>query len=72
VLGDVISKTAADEPWMDMIGNLQEVVLKKGETVRFDYRGYGLEWSSITHHHNQQTTPRNKAGSFGARCMRFK
>ena len=72
VLGDVMSKTAADEPWMDMIGNLQEVVLKNGETVRFDYRGYGVEWSSITHHHNQQTTPRNKAGSFGARCMRFK
>ena len=72
VLADVISSNAADEPWMDLIGNLQEVVLKKGETARFDYRGYGLEWSSIQHHHNQQTTPRNKAGSFGARCMRFK
>lgn len=72
VLGDKISTSAADEPWMDVIGNLQEVVLKKGETKRFDYRGYGTEWSSIQHHHNQQTTPRNKGGAFGARCMRFK
>ena len=73
VLADKISKTAADEPWMDLIGNLQEVVLKKAETTpRFDYRGYGVEWSSIQHHHNQQTTPRNKGGAFGARCMRFK
>jgi hypothetical protein len=72
VLGDVISKTAGDEPWMDLIGNLQEVVLKKGETNRFDYRGYGVEWQSIQHHHAQQTTPRFKGGAFGARCMRFK
>lgn len=72
VIGDVISKAPADEPWMDLVGNLQEAVLKKAETARFDYRGYGNEWSSITHHHNQQTTPRNKGGAFGARCMRFK
>jgi hypothetical protein len=72
VLGDLISKSAGDEPWMDLVGNLQEVVLKKGETIRFDYRGYGTEWGSITHHRNQQTTPRNKGGAFGARCMRFK
>ncbi len=72
--GDQMSKSAADEPWMDLLGNLHEVVLKKGaaETARFDYRGYGTEWSSITHHHNQQTTPRNKGGALGARCMRFK
>jgi len=74
VVGDQMVKTAGDEPWMDLLGNLQEVVTKKGaaETARFDYRGYGTEWSSITHHHNQQTTPRNKGGAFGARCMRFK
>jgi hypothetical protein len=72
VTADLISDAAADEPWMDLIGNLQEVVYKKGETKRFDYRGYGTEWSSIQHHHNQQTTPRNKGGSLGARCMRFK
>ena len=74
VAGDQMSKAAGDEPWMDLLGNLHEVVLKKGaaETARFDYRGYGTEWSSITHHHNQQTTPRNKGGALGARCMRFK
>ena len=72
VAGDHVAKAAGNEPWMDMIGNLQEVVLKKGETARFDYRGYGTEWSSIRHHRNQQTTPRNKGGAFGARCMRFK
>ena len=75
VLGDVITKTAGDEPWMDLIGNLQEAVIKKADgptPTRFDYRGYGVEWSSIQHHHNQQTTPRFKGGAFGARCMRFK
>jgi hypothetical protein len=72
VIGDTITKAAADEPWMDMIGNLQEVVLKNAETARFDYRGYGIGWASISHHRNQQTTPRSKGGSFGARCMRFK
>jgi hypothetical protein len=72
VAADAIAKAAGDEGWMDLIGNLQEVVLAKGETARFDYRGYGAAWASIQHHHNQQTTPRNKGGSFGARCMRFK
>jgi hypothetical protein len=75
VLGDKISASAGDEPWMDLIGNLQEAVLKKGDGVtpaRFDYRGYGVEYGSIQHHHNQQTTPRFKGGAFGARCMRFK
>ncbi len=72
VPGDVLNGPGGSGPWMDLIGNLQEVVLKKGETKRFDYRGYGTEWSSIVHHHNQQTTPRNKGGALGARCMRFK
>jgi hypothetical protein len=74
VPADVVAQGAGKEPWVDMIGNLQEVVLKKGtaETARFDYRGYGVEWRSIQHHHNQQTTARGKGGAFGARCMRFK
>jgi hypothetical protein len=72
IIADAVTKVAGDEPWMDMIGNLQEAVLKKSETVRFDYRGYGVEWSSIQHHHNQQSTARGKGGAFGARCMRFK
>ena len=63
---------AGTEPWMDMIGNLQEAVFKAGETQRFDYRGYGIAYGSIQHHKMQQTTPRYKGASFGARCMRFK
>jgi hypothetical protein len=72
IVADMMTKNAGDEPWMDMIGNLEEAVIKKGETIRFDYRGFGAEYGSITHHRNQQTTPRYKSGSFGARCMRFK
>jgi hypothetical protein len=55
-----------------MIGNLHEAVLKKGETQRFDYRGYGNEYTSIDYHTNQETTARMKGAAFGARCMRFK
>ena len=69
---DIISKNAGDEPWMDLIGNLHEAVLKGGETQRFDYRGYGHEYASVLYHKLQQTTPRAKGGSFGGRCMRFK
>jgi len=72
VAADVVVKTAGDEPWMDMIGNLQEVVTKRNETTRFDYRGYGVEYGSIVHHKNQESTPRMKSGALGARCMRFK
>jgi hypothetical protein len=72
VQADEIVKAPNAEGWRDMIGNLEEAVMKKGETTRFDYRGYGGEWGSITHHRNQQSTPRYKSGSFGARCMRFK
>jgi hypothetical protein len=72
VAADTIVKNAADEPWMDMIGNLQEIVTKRGETIRFDYRGYGGEYGSITHHKNQQSSPRYKSGAMGARCMRVK
>ncbi|MDB4942885.1 MAG: hypothetical protein JWP97_2419 [Labilithrix sp.] len=72
VAADRISSNPADEPWMDMIGNLQEVVMKRGETNRFDYRGFGLEFSSIQNHKTQQSTPRFRGGAFGARCMRFR
>lgn len=72
VQADALTQNAGDEPWMDIIGNLEEAVIKRGETTRFDYRGYGAEYGSITHHKNQQTTPRYKSGAMGARCMRFK
>ena len=69
---DAIAKNAGDEPWMDLIGNMHEAVMKSGETSRFDYRGYGHENTSILYHRAQFTTPRGKSGSIGGRCMRFK
>ncbi|MCA9586611.1 MAG: hypothetical protein KC657_14745 [Myxococcales bacterium] len=72
VPADVVRVNAGDEPWMDMIGNLEEAVIKKDETNRFQYKGWGVAWSSLTHHRNQISTARMKGGSFGARCMRFK
>jgi len=70
VPADTVAINAGDEPWMDLKGNLHEAVIKPDGL--FDYRGYGVAWSSIQAHRNQITTPRMKAGSFGARCMRFK
>ncbi len=71
VPADQVRINPADEPWMDLKGNLEEAVLRP-DTARFDYRGYGVSWGSIIHHRLQQTTPRMKGGSFGARCMRFR
>jgi hypothetical protein len=70
VPADAVAINAGDEPWMDLKGNLHEAVLEPDGT--FDYRGYGVGWSSLQAHRNQITTARMKAGSFGARCMRFK
>jgi len=70
VPADVVELTPGVEGWRDMKGNLMEAVLKPDNT--FDYRGYGLGWSSVQHHRNQISTPRMMAGAFGARCMRFK
>ena len=72
VPADVVKVVATDEGWRDLKGNLVEAVLRPGETARFDYRGFGVSYGSIIHHRNQQTSPRMKGGSFGARCMRFK
>ncbi len=70
VAADVVTLPAGGEGWRDMKGNLLEVALKPDNT--FDFRGYGLGWSSVTHHRNQESTPRMVGGAFGARCMRFK
>ena len=67
---DGVVLAQGDEPWRDMKGNLVETVLKPDNT--FDYRSYGIGHASIIHHRNQISTPRMKAGSFGARCMRFR
>ncbi|HSO37063.1 MAG TPA: hypothetical protein VLT33_31275, partial [Labilithrix sp.] len=72
VPADVIVKNAGDEPWMDLIGNLEEAVIAAGGTSVFDWRGFGHEYNSIGYHRLQMSTPRGKGGAFGARCMRFK
>lgn len=70
VPADAIALTAGNEPWMDLIGNLQEATLAPDNS--FAPRGYGAGWSSVGPHRLQSSLPRMKAGSFGARCMRFK
>jgi hypothetical protein len=69
---DAIVKNVGDEPWMDLIGNLNEAVFKSGETARFDRRGYGHEYGSILYHKMNHSTHRGKGGAMGGRCMRFK
>lgn len=68
IAADVIS--VGGKEWHDLKGNLLEAVLASDDT--FDYRGYGVGYSSVQHHRNQESTPRMKGGSFGARCMRFR
>ncbi len=70
ITADSVQINAADEPWMDLIGNLQEIVAMPDGS--FDGRGYGIGWSSSIHHRLQMSLPRFKEGSFGTRCMRFK
>lgn len=70
VAADLVELSPGVEGWRDMKGNVLEAVLKADNT--FDYRGYGIGYGSVVHHRNQISTPRMMAGSFGARCMRFK
>ena len=68
VAADVMERNGSQ--WHDLKGNLLEAVVLPDN--RFDYRGYGIGFSSVVHHKNQESTPRMKGGSFGARCMRFR
>lgn len=70
VAADVVKIVPTDEGWSDLKGNLLETVVKAND--RFDYKGYGLGFSSVTHHRAQIMTPRHKGSEFGARCMRLK
>ena len=70
VPADTVTYAGQAEPWMDMKGNLLEGVLLSNGL--FGTRGFGYGFSSVTNHKLQQTTPRYKSGSYGARCMRFK
>ena len=80
VTGDVVRINAGDEPWMDLHGNLQEIVYDMtGATFTgnfmIKYRGIG--YSSARAGGNatnpaKYTQPEYKAGYSGGRCMRFK
>jgi hypothetical protein len=68
VPADTVTKNG--QTWNDLKGNLVETVLLSNGV--FGNRGYGMGYGTAVHHRNQQTTPRHKTGTFGARCMRFK
>lgn len=69
---DVLRVNAADEPWMDMRGNLHELSLddRVAKTfklgVHYDAFGRRNEGAS------QQVQPELKIAQAGGRCMRFK
>ena len=79
VEADVVRIKAGDEPWMDLSGNLQEVVLDvSGATFTgnfgLKYRGigYGSARAGGNSPSGNLTYPEYKAGYSGGRCMRFK
>jgi hypothetical protein len=77
---------AGDEPWMDLAGNLNEVVLKTAAgkpTGRFGlkYRGVGYQSARSKLNFDPKwdeediariERPQAKAAFAGGRCMRFK
>ncbi|MBX3229300.1 MAG: hypothetical protein KIT84_18235 [Labilithrix sp.] len=69
VAADAIS-LAGGEPWMDLKGNLSEGVFRADG--RYHFRGLGIGYASTQAHRTQQSTPRMKTASMGARCMRFR
>ncbi len=80
VFTDVVRINAADEPWMDLHGNVHEVVLDMtGATFTgmFAIRYRGIGYNSARAGGNATGTgkysfPEYKAGYAGGRCMRFK
>ena len=70
IAADAVRMDGVDEPWMDLIGNLQESVVLSNGT--FGGRGFGIGWQSALHHRLQMSLPRGREASFGARCMRVK
>jgi len=80
VFTDVVRINVGDEPWMDLHGNVQEVVLDvKGAsfTGKFGLKYRGIGYVSARAGGNADppakfTFPEYKAGYSGGRCMRFK
>ncbi len=77
---DVVRINAGDEPWMDLHGNVHEVVLDMNGanfTGNFGLKYRGIGYSSARAGGNngppgKYTFPEYKAGYSGGRCMRFK
>ena len=77
VVADVVRINAADEPWMDLHGNMEEAVLDMtGATFTgnfgLKYRGIGYNSSRALTNPTTLKYPEYKAAYSGARCMRFK
>jgi hypothetical protein len=77
VVADVVRINAADEPWMDLHGNMEEAVLDvTGATFTgnfgLKYRGIGYNSSRALTNPTSLKYPEYKAAYTGARCMRFK
>jgi hypothetical protein len=74
---DQVKINAADEPWMDLHGNLQEAVLDMtgaAFTGKFGlkYRGIGYSSARALTNPTILTYPEYRTGYTGGRCMRFK
>ena len=77
VTTDTIRINAADEPWMDVHGNLMEIALNMtGATFTGEfmikYRGIGYNSSRALQNKTAMRYPEYKAAYSGGRCMRFK
>jgi hypothetical protein len=71
--GDVLRIEPADEPWMDMRGNLQELSLD--DRTAGVYAFGGVHYDSIGRRGKgatQQIQPELKIAQAGGRCMRFR
>ena len=80
VFTDVVRINAGDEPWMDLHGNVHEVVLDMNGanfTGNFGLKYRGIGYTSARAGGNsgppgKYTFPEYKAAYSGGRCMRFK
>ncbi len=80
VFTDVVRIGANDEPWMDIHGNVHEIVLDMNGatfTGKFGLKYRGIGYTSARAGGNASnpakfTFPEYKAGYSGGRCMRFK
>ena len=74
---DQVKISAGDEPWMDLHGNVQEVVLDMtgaAFTGKFGlkYRGIGYSSARALTNPTVLTYPEYRAGYSGGRCIRFR